>query len=332
MTPEQLDKLFHAFTQADASTSKKYGGTGLGLALSRSFCQLMGGDVIAQSDLGKGSVFTVTLPREVQHPGLLPAEDLGQATLQPANAATVLVIDDDANTRDLMQRSLTKEGYRVALASSGPQGLEMATKIQPAVVLLDVIMPGMDGWAVLTALKNTPAIAEIPVIMMTILDDQNLAFSLGAADYVAKPVAWEQLNALLAKHTKATAHPAVLVVDDDPQARELLRRSLEKSGCQVREAENGRIAQTRLSVEKFDLILLDLIMPEMDGFEFLRQCRLKPETRQILVIVITSKDLTEEDRRRLTGSVTEVLQKGGYDLSELMAQVRATVRQAPRNQ
>jgi signal transduction histidine kinase/CheY-like chemotaxis protein/ligand-binding sensor domain-containing protein len=330
MTAEQVGKLFEAFVQADARTSKKYGGTGLGLALSRKFCQLMGGDLTVESQPGKGSTFTVTLPLAVHEAGLATASsvEVRETKAVPSNGITVLVIDDDANARDLMCRTLTKEGYRVELAASGPEGLALAGRVKPGIITLDVVMPGMDGWAVLTSLKSDPALARIPVIMMTILDDKNLAFSLGAAEYLTKPVDWEQLDRLLTKYGLATRAPTVLIVDDDAQARELLRRGLEKLGCQVREAENGRDALTAVAAESPALILLDLIMPEMDGFEFLRQLRGRTGIGGVPVIVITAKDLSDADHRLLNGWVTEVLQKGGYTMEDLLAQIRELIPEA----
>jgi signal transduction histidine kinase/DNA-binding response OmpR family regulator/ligand-binding sensor domain-containing protein len=332
MTAEQLGKLFQSFTQADTSTTRKYGGTGLGLALSRKFCQLMGGDLTVRSEIGKGSVFTASLPFELKEgePGgdLLKREPETEGLDSKDNGTIVLVIDDDANARDLMRRALIREGYHVELAATGPQGLELAARLKPTVITLDVMMPGMDGWAVLTTLKSTPDLADIPVIMMTILDDKNLAFSLGASDYLTKPVDWAQLHRLLAKHELSARNSSVLIVDDDPQARDLLRRGLEKAGCRVREADQGRAALAAVSVEVPALILLDLMMPEMDGFEFLRRLRERPDGRQIPVIVITSKDLTEEDHRRLNGSVAQILQKGGYSFDELLAQIRFLIQQS----
>jgi PAS domain S-box-containing protein len=329
MTPEQLGRLFQAFSQADSSTTKKYGGTGLGLAISRKFCHLMGGELTVESEPGKGSTFTVSLPAEVREtaretepaPALADAGAAVPATAQ--NGPTVLVIDDDPSVRDLMQRSLAKEGYRVELAANGQQGLELAAKLRPTVITLDVMMPGMDGWAVLTALKSNRELADIPVVMMTILDDKNLAFSLGAADYLTKPIDWERLAGILEKHRQsATAGGAVLVIDDDAAARDLLRRSLEKAGWPVRDAANGRAGLDAVAAELPSVILLDLMMPEMDGFEFMVRLRERAESRAVPVIVITSKDLSEEDHRRLNGNVQQVLQKGAFSMGDLMEQIR----------
>jgi signal transduction histidine kinase/CheY-like chemotaxis protein len=335
MTREQIAKLFEAFSQAEASTTKKYGGTGLGLAISRKFCQLMGGELAVESESGRGSIFTVTLPVHVQDLTKGAGKEASGLAAHPSksalhpNGAVVLVIDDDPSVRDLMERALTKEGYGVELASTGQQGLDMAAKLKPTIITLDVMMPGMDGWAVLTALKSNRELADIPVIMMTILDDKNLAFSLGAADYLTKPIDWERLAALLEKYRRAAVSRSVLVVDDDPQSRDLLRRALEKSGWQVFEAENGKAGLSELAKQSPALILLDLMMPEMDGFEFMQELRQRPRHEKVPVIVITSKALTEEDRRRLNGHVSDILQKGGYSIEQLMAQIQQLVRSVP---
>jgi CheY-like chemotaxis protein len=183
-------------------------------------------------------------------------------------------------------------------------------------------MPAMDGWAVLTALKADPLTADIPVIMTTVVDDKNLGFALGAADYFIKPIDWNRLVAVLAKHRKHLADAHVLIVEDDPQTREMLRRTAEKQGWQVSEAENGQVGLEHLAQGVPDVILLDLMMPKMDGFEFMEELRRRPECRQVPVIVVTAKDLTEDDRRRLNSQVIQVLQKGGHSTSEMMDEIR----------
>jgi signal transduction histidine kinase/CheY-like chemotaxis protein/ligand-binding sensor domain-containing protein len=333
MTPEQISKLFEAFTQADASTTRKFGGTGLGLAISRKFCQLMGGDITVTSEAGKGSTFTVTLPAEVREVAadLSPRTDAttspGAATRILTNAATVLVIDDDATVRELMQRSLSKDGYRVEVAADGRTGLEMAKRLKPAVITLDVMMPSMDGWAVLTALKADPATADIPVVMLTIVDDKNMGFALGAADYFTKPIDWKRLGAVLKKHRKPAVAQSVLIVEDDERTREMLRRTLQKEGWEVREAANGRLGLEQLTHGVPGLILLDLMMPEVDGFGFMQELRKRPECAHVPVIVITAKDLTEEDRRRLSGEVARILGKDSTSREQLVAEVRQFLTQ-----
>ena len=181
-------------------------------------------------------------------------------------------------------------------------------------------MPGMDGWTVLAALKADRELADIPVVMVTMVDDKSIGLALGASEYLVKPIDWQRLIAVLSKFRKS-AQP-VLVVEDDPQAREMMQRALRREGRAVVEAENGRVAFECVTKAVPSLILLDLMMPEMDGFEFMRQLRLRPECRQVPVIVVTAKDITEEDRRRLNGNVIEILQKGGFGAGELLNEIR----------
>jgi GAF domain-containing protein/CheY-like chemotaxis protein len=322
MTPEQVTRLFEAFSQADAATARKYGGTGLGLALSRRLCRMMGGDVTVASESGRGSTFTIRLPAQVAEAAEEPAAPAPLAGHLPPGVDTVLVIDDEAAVRDLMQRFLSKEGFRVVAAASGEEGLRWARELRPDAITLDVMMPGMDGWAVLSALKADPAVADIPVIMLTIVDDRNLGYALGASDYLTKPIDRERLVTVLKQHRRDRP---VLVVDDDAEVRQLLRRMLELEGFAVVEAENGRVALERLRGTSPSLILLDLMMPEMDGFEFVAELRRHEGWRAIPVVVITARDLSRDDRERLNGHVEKVLQKGAYDRDQLLAEVRELV-------
>ena len=330
MAPEQVARLFQAFEQADVATTRKFGGTGLGLAITRRFCQMLGGEIDVQSEPGKGSTFTVTLPREAPTAPMAPPAESPAAvppilapTTAGAASVTILCIDDDPAVRDLMRRTLGKEGFRVETAGNGREGLELARRLRPAAITLDVLMPGLDGWAVLSQLKADPATADIPVIMMTIVDDRNLGFALGATDYLTKPVDWKRLTTVLAKHRHGVASPSVLVIDDEAPTRELLERQLAKEGWQVATAEHGRAGLACLEKARPGLILLDLLMPEMDGFEFLQNLRTRPEWRDLPVIVLTAKDLTETDRQLLSGRVSQVLQKGAFRTDDLLAEIRA---------
>jgi CheY-like chemotaxis protein len=328
MSEEQVSKVFEAFVQADASTTRKYGGTGLGLAISRRFCRLMCGDLTVESRLGEGSAFTMTLPRDVEAakttpvPVPLPPIDL---SVEKNGHAEVLVIDDEAASRELLERALGKEGYRVLTASSGPEGIALARSARPSVITLDVMMPGMDGWAVLTSLKADPVTAGIPVIMVSVVDDLHLGIALGATDYVIKPVQSGQLLAVLERLRKQAKDPTVLVVEDDAVSREMLRRTVEKHGWQVEEAENGLVGLSLARRHAPAVILLDLMMPEVDGFKFVEELRQMPECRHTPVIVVTAKDLTAEDRKRLNGQVVQILQKGGYSTAELVEEVRTAM-------
>ena len=320
--PENVERLFEPFEQADASTSRRFGGTGLGLALSRRFCRLMGGDLTATSTPGEGSVFTIEMPLNVAP---LEADPKGRTEAeQPSSGADVLVVDDNPNARDLLDRTLRREGYRTALASSGVEALEMARKLLPAAITLDVMMPGMDGWAVLGQLKADPLTCDIPVIMVTVLEDRNLAYSLGASDYLTKPIDRDRLAAVLRKHHCGRVPCPVLVVEDDAGSRRFLRNILEHESWHVEEAENGVAALEWLNSSETvpELILLDLMMPTMDGFELVNALRLNPAWRQIPIIVITAKDITEDDRARLNGQVQRILSKGRVDREALLGELR----------
>jgi PAS domain S-box-containing protein len=332
MTPEQTAQLFQPFTQADASTTRKYGGTGLGLAISRHFCHMMGGDIQVTSNLGQGSTFTVQLPLAVKDQKLeVPATESNLTASSLAtivNGATILVIDDDARVRDLMVRYLTKEGFRVETAASGEEGLHLARSLRPDAITLDVMMPKMDGWSVLSALKADPELADTPVVVLTIVDNKNLGFALGASDYVTKPVDYRRLATLLQKYRpRSDGEPTgrVLIVEDDLVTREMFYRILAREGWNVAEAENGRAALAKVSERKPDLILLDLMMPEMDGFQFIHELRRRSDCREIPIIVITAIDLTPADQLRLNGYVEQILQKGSYNRDELLRQVRDLV-------
>jgi CheY-like chemotaxis protein len=210
----------------------------------------------------------------------------------------------------------------VVATGRGEEALRLAREIAPDAITLDVMMPGMDGWAVLTALKADAATADIPVIMVTIVDDRNLGYALGAADYLTKPIDRERLGAVLARHR---SQRPILVVDDDPALRELLRRTLEREGYAVLEADDGRAALARIEERLPGLILLDLMMPHMNGFELLTELRARPEWRGIPVVVVTAKDLTAEERQRLNGHVERILAKGALGPEALLAEVRELV-------
>lgn len=322
MTPEQLARLFRPFTQADASTTRKYGGTGLGLTITRRFCQMMGGDVTVESAEAGGSTFTVRLPAVVirRAPELLDDDSARRDGSE--EEGLVLIVDDDPIVRDLMRRTLEKEGFRVRQAHGGAEGLRLARALRPDAITLDVMMPGMDGWAVLAALKSDPDLADTPVVMVTIVDDKNLGYALGAADYLTKPIDRRRLAGVLLKYRRDTLNGTALIVDDDQASRELVAQMLQKEGWSVIEAENGAVAFDRLDKARPDLILLDLMMPEMDGFEFAQRLRRDPRWRDVPILVLTAKDLTEQDRQRLKGQVLGVLQKGTYNREELLQEIR----------
>ena len=243
-------------------------------------------------------------------------------------ASTILVIDDDPSMQDLMQRFLNREGFHVVIAASGQEGLRLAREQSPDAIILDVIMHSMDGWAVLSALKADPELASIPVVMVTMVDDKNLGYALGASDYLLKPIDYARLTAVLHKYQSDSSPSSVMVVEDNAENREMMRRQLTKAGWRVIEAENGCRALSVLEVEQPGAILLDLMMPEMDGFEFISELRQRPEWRAIPVIVLTAKDLTQEDQKRLDGQIQSILQKGSYNRQTLLSEVSHFVSEA----
>ncbi|MHA1152451.1 MAG: response regulator [Alphaproteobacteria bacterium] len=330
MSPEQVEKVFEAFTQADSSTTRNYGGTGLGLAITKTFCEMLHGGIACVSTPGKGSTFTVRLPADAAGAAASVAADDSAEIVGEAGSRTVLVIDDDPNVRDLLSRHLNKSGYRVATANAGPDGLKRAREIQPDAITLDVLMPGMDGWAVLAALKDDEALADIPVIMVSMLDDRNLGYSLGAADYLTKPVEHARLLSVLRKHCPAKGPGQVLIVDDDATTREMIRRMLNKAGWRTAEAENGLVGFERLAEEAPAAILLDLMMPVMDGFEFLARLRKKKAWQGIPVIVVTAKTLTAADHKRLKGSVELLVEKGGDEVGTILSSLQKMLPAPPQ--
>ena len=312
--------------QADASTTRRYGGTGLGLAISRRFCQMMGGDITVDSTPGQGSTFTVRLPAgatpsRAAMPSRSAPQPAARAT-HPHQAPLILVIDDDDSVRKVTTHFLEREGFSVATASGGREGLRLARELQPAAITLDVMMPDLDGWTVLAAIKGDPATAGIPVLLMTIVDEKNRGYALGAADYMVKPVDWSGLAGVLRSICDSGGRD-VLVVDDDDTLRAGLRRALHEAGWDVTEAENGRVALARLAESAPDVIVVDLMMPEMDGFELLDALRSSVQWREIPALVLTAKDLTAEDRARLNVGIERILEK--RDRQDMLREVCASL-------
>jgi len=337
MGPEQLRRLFRPFTQADASTTRRYGGTGLGLTITRHFCEIMGGTVAVESEAGRGSTFTVRLPAEVADmrtksaTGTYRAYRPAAVSVAPV-AGTALVVDDDPSTRELVERALAREGYRVHCAASGEDGLRKARELRPDVITLDVVMPGQDGWAVLSALKADPDLAHVPVVMLSVVDEGSLAGALGAAAYLTKPVDRDTLVAAVREsrdRPESARTGTVLVVEDDASARDLLRRTLEREGYTVVEAADGGEGIERLRASRPKLVLLDLLMPRMDGFAFLEALRSREEWRAIPVVVVSAKTVTEHDRERLR-TAAGILQKGSYTSRDLLQAVGAVVNGGSR--
>ncbi|OQW94408.1 MAG: hypothetical protein BWK79_06015 [Beggiatoa sp. IS2] len=326
ITLEQQEKLFQIFMQADASTTRKYGGTGLGLAITYQFVQMMHGNIQVVSTFGEGSTFTVRLPACMQSKTHNQAKTMLMSTSTlPVKNGKVLVIDDDENVRAVLYNYLTRLGYKVIMAAGGEDGLRLAKEERPDVITLDIMMPDIDGWTVLSRLKADPSLASVPVIVLSMIDDKSIGYSLGATDYLVKPVDREQLAAVLRKYHVGEAANQILVVEDDPDTQSVISRFLNKAGCQVTTADNGRVALEVLATLKPDLILLDLMMPEMDGFEFIQCLRREPQWLDIPVVVLTAKDLSEKERTCLRGRVQTIFPYKRDDLLDEVQQLLIAV-------
>ncbi len=364
MSPEQMENLFMAFKQADASTTRKFGGTGLGLAISQNLCSMLGGTITVDSKLGEGSTFTVWLPlHAVDHEAettMSERDAAGSSARSSASAAvssrtprlaeealsplrtgdslpqelarttyqgvgTVLVIDDDPAMLGLMQRYLGQEEWTVTLAQSGQEGLRLAKQLKPDVISLDVLMPGVDGWNVLTMLKNDPELAHIPVVMISMLDEQRLAYAMGASEFVTKPVRRERLIGIIEKYVPERQDHSVLVIEDDAATSDMMAKMLSKEGYRVLQAGNGHAALQLLKEDLPHLILLDLMMPEMDGFEFVKALREHEIWCGIPVVVVTAMSLTQADRDRLSGCAKNILIKGQLERGSLLAEIQRLI-------
>jgi signal transduction histidine kinase/DNA-binding response OmpR family regulator len=327
MTEEQLGRLFQAFTQADSSTTRNYGGTGLGLTITRHFAVMLGGSIDVVSRPGEGSTFTLTLVDQPVAAAAAP-DDIDDATAAAdASALTVLVVDDDPTTHDMLTATLAREGYRLVHARDGAQALDILRKSPPDIVTLDVMMPKVDGWSVLGIMKSDPELEHIPVIMITIVDDRNLGYSMGAAEYMTKPIDRARLVALIRRFTGRDADGLVLIVDDDAEVRDVVRSTVQGAGMRAAEAINGRAALDWLRDHPVPaLILLDLMMPEMDGFEFLERVRDDAELREIPVVVLTAKELTESERAFLAERTILILSKSAQPIGSLGAALTALAR------
>lgn len=316
MTAEQLDKLFEKFTQADTSTTRKYGGTGLGLALCWEFSHMMSGEVTVESIPEVGTTFTVRLPTKMK------TESTNLIEAATSDSETVLLIDDDKTVHELLTRTLDKLGFQVESAFSGRDGIYQAELLKPAVIILDVMMQGMDGWDVLKTLNDNEALAKIPVIMLTMADDKKLGYAMGVSGYLRKPAQRDELARLLDKYVKRNLKPDILIVDDEPNMLELLRRNLEDLQCNVRVSEDGLRAIEEYGQKRPDLIILDLMMPEMDGFEFVEYLREHHE-EWTPIVIMTAKEITAEDRQRLNGAVEFLLTKDNLGQQKLEAVVES---------
>ncbi len=323
MTEEQMGRLFQAFTQADSSTTRNFGGTGLGLTITRHFCAMLGGSIDAKSTPRQGSTFTILLPdratKAVADDDLDLDSNRSAVVHEPSSGAIkVLVVDDDPAVHDVLAATLGKEGYQIVHAKDGIEALNIMRTNPPDIVTLDVMMPKLDGWSVLGIMKSEPQLAHIPVIMLTIVDHRNLGFSLGASEYMTKPIDRNRLIALIQKFAATKVDGVVLVIDDDPDVRAMVKTTIESVGMQAVDAASGQAALDWLGGNPQPaLVLLDLMMPKMDGFEFLDHVRQNPQFVDLPIVVLTAKELTDNERSFLAERTLLVLSKSAQPISKL---------------
>ena len=330
----EMEHLFQPFVSASSSTYRKYGGTGLGLVISKQFAILMGGNLTVESIHGQGSTFTVSLPAylsNVIYPipatnsnGCIDSDQIPVSTVKNSHG-TVLVIDDEVTSRNLLCTYANKAGWNAVAVKDAMAGIQYARLYHPDVITLDVLMPGMDGWSVLEILRAEPEFKSIPIIMCTIVDDKHRGFALGVSDYLVKPVTRDHLITVLRKYNKKDPG-YLLIVEDDQSTRELVGHTARKLGWDTVEVENGIKALEAIKEKRPGLILLDLLMPEMDGFELIDALQSEPEMMCIPVIVMTAKNLTGEDHRRLNGCVKDILNKKQKSIESLLDEISVTLK------
>lgn len=343
MTPDQISQLFVPFKQADASTTRKYGGTGLGLAITDRFCKMLGGEITVKSQMGIGSSFTMRLPdgegssisRNTPVPDTLMDVPRSSPFISAPEGSEdlVLVIDDDDGARTLLSRALTSGGFKVQTASDGEQGIELAQRLRPMAITLDILMPKVDGWAVLATLQHDLRTRDIPVFMVSMVADRAMGQVMGARECLSKPVSRDALLSALNRYRSAHDNKmTVLLIEDDPASCELMQRMLTPYGCNVLTALDGTSALSILSRQRPDLILLDLLLPDIDGFSIAEALHGEEMWKDIPILVVTGKELSQEDQARLQDCVEMVLHKGRFGKEELIRYLRALKRPAQKSQ
>jgi CheY-like chemotaxis protein len=313
IAPEDQEAIFEEFQQV-GTADKKVEGTGLGLALSRRFTELHGGRIWVTSRPGAGSTFAVALPlRHVPAapPVRAPAQDEG------SRPDTIAVIEDDRKSADLLRVYLEDAGFDVAMAADGVEGLELVRRLRPRAVILDVRLPRLDGWDVLAQLKADPATAKLPVVIVSMIDEKGRGFALGAAEYLVKPVQREQVVVALERCRRGDGQ-TVVVIDDDPTDLDLVEAVLSPEGYSVLRASGGEEGVALVAREHPAVVLVDLLMPGVDGFAVVHRLRSDPDTADVPIVVLTAKEMTSDDRARLTGQIDYLAQKGAFAREELV--------------
>jgi CheY-like chemotaxis protein/anti-sigma regulatory factor (Ser/Thr protein kinase) len=327
--PKDHEVIFEEFRQVDGTAKREFGGTGLGLALVKKFVELQGGQVRVDSEPGRGSTFSFTLPLSVKAAVvsrvqvLSPVEESAEAPV----ADRVLVVEDDAHAYDLIASALTSAGYLSIRARHGEEAIRLARESRPCAVTLDLVLPGLDGWEVLKRLKNEEVTRDIPVVIISMIENRELGVALGADDYFVKPVDRERLLDKIRKLTSGRATRArLLLIDDDAAVHALLEEELAALGYTIESAFTGesgiRVAREALP----DLIILDLMMPGMSGFEVADALKEDAATANIPILVLTSKEISADDRRELQSKVTTFVQKGKSAREHLVREIRRLER------